>query len=326
MDQRAIKEPAAGNECCWTMQWGNVRGLEWGNSQSTRKVLMVHGWLDNCHSFVHMGPALANSGFHAVALDLPGMGRSDSFPPGLHCHDLELVSVLHKLLRILCWNSCVLVGHSMGGGLCLLLTAALPQQVEALVMLDISYLPLRPGTPTEVVPRLRGALLRSSAMSSKQCGGGGEERGRVYPDKEAAVERLLQPPGYMRGRPVEAILVREGAEQLVERGTSPLEDATGLVFSRDRRWTLPLLDPLSWEDQLSLTEEVTCPHLIIEAEHGPKDALWPTMVAGYKDRNPLFEHQVVEGLHHAHLNTPDLINLKVVNFLDKHSPAPKHKL
>ena len=30
----------------------------------------------------------------------------------------------------------------------------------------------------------------------------------------------------------------------------------------------------------------------VKAEHGPKDALWPTMVAGYKDRNPLFEHQV----------------------------------
>ena len=56
-------------------------------------------------------------------------------------------------------------------------------------------------TKTKVVPRLRGALLRSSAMSSKQGGGRGEERGRVYPDKEAAVERLLQPPGYMRGRP-----------------------------------------------------------------------------------------------------------------------------
>ena len=90
-------------------------------------------------------------------------------------------------------------------------------KVEALVMLDISYLPLRPGTPTEVdywpselsnrtktkvVPRLRGALLRSSAMSSEQCGG----KSRVYPDKEAAVERLLQPPGYMRGRPLKIIL------------------------------------------------------------------------------------------------------------------------
>ena len=57
-----------------------------------------------------------------------------------------------------------------------------------------------------MVPRLRGALLRSSAMSRAQGGGGEEERGRVYLDKEAAVERLLQPPGYMRGHPLKIIL------------------------------------------------------------------------------------------------------------------------
>lgn len=92
------------------------------------------------------------------------MGQSDFFPPGLHCHDLELVAVLHRLLHILRWDSCTLVGHSLGGGLCLLLAAAIPQQVEALVMLDISYLPLRPGTHPEVVARLRGALLQSSKL------------------------------------------------------------------------------------------------------------------------------------------------------------------
>lgn len=130
----------------------------------------------------------------------------------------------------------------------------------------------------------------------------------------------------MRGRAVEAILEKEAAEHLVERGTRPNEGGQ-LVFSRDRRWALPLLHPLSWEDQLSLTEAFTCPHLIIEAEHGPKDALWPTMVAGYKNHNPKFEHQVVPGLHHAHLNQPDLINSRVISFLiHKQPPVTRHKL
>ena len=87
-------------------------------------------------------------------------------------------------------------------------------------MLDISYLPLRPGTHPEVNPtifgprqknekatrlpftnkiqvvaRLRGALLQSSKLIKE---GGGE--GKSYADKEAAVSRLLQPPNYMRGQ------------------------------------------------------------------------------------------------------------------------------
>ena len=81
-----------------------------------------------------------------------------------------------------------------------------------------------------MVPRLRGALLASSKLYKS-----GE--GKRYADKEAAVSRLLEPPGYMRGRPVEAILEREAAEQLVERGTRTLEGGD-LVFSRDRRFTL----------------------------------------------------------------------------------------
>ena len=83
-----------------------------------------------------------------------------------------------------------------------------------------------------MVPRLREALLQSS----KLCKEGGGEQGKTYADKEAAVTRLLRPPGYMRGRPVEAILEREAAEHLVARGTRPVEGGR-LVFSRDRRFT-----------------------------------------------------------------------------------------
>ena len=49
--------------------------------------------------------------------------------------------------------------------------------------------------------------------------------------------QIYQPTGYMRGRPVEAILEREAAEHLVERGTRGVEGGR-LVFSRDRRFTL----------------------------------------------------------------------------------------
>ena len=41
----------------------------------------------------------------------------------------------------------------------------------------------------------------------------------------------------------------------------------------------------------------------------------------------IWKYQVVAGLHHAHLNQPDLINSRVVSFLiDRHPKAIRHKL
>src|SRR5436309_15409379 len=40
-------------------------------------VLFVHGWPEFWWSWRHQLPALGAAGYHAVALDLPGYGRSD---------------------------------------------------------------------------------------------------------------------------------------------------------------------------------------------------------------------------------------------------------
>ena len=82
-------------------------------------------------------------------------------------------------------------------------------------MLDMSYLPSRPGTPPEVrpshslalstpgflpqvVPRLRAALLGLAKVEREEK----TSSGKVYRDKKEAVARLLEPPPYMRGKEV----------------------------------------------------------------------------------------------------------------------------
>ena len=122
-----------------------MRGLEWGNP-ATHHILAVHGWLDNSNSFHFLGPALAAGGYHVAAVDLPGHGLSDPLPHGLHYHDLEWVSVLHRVTGLLGWDRCSLVGHSLGAGNSLLYASAFPLKVETLVMLDITFLPVRPGS------------------------------------------------------------------------------------------------------------------------------------------------------------------------------------
>ena len=236
-----------GKEVELSCPWGSVHGLSWGNP-SQPHILAIHGWLDNCNSFYFLGPALAEAGYHVVAVDLPGHGHSDPLPAGLHYHDLENVHVLHRLIGLLGWTRYSLVGHSLGAGICLLYTSAFPEQVSTLTMLDMSFLPVRPGTPLSCSARLRSAVLGMARLEehSRSC--------KVYKTEEEAVQRLLQPPVYMKDREVQQTITDRSARILIKRGLKRVQD--GFVFRRDIRLSAPLLDIPSWEDQLQLSHEV----------------------------------------------------------------------
>jgi alpha-beta hydrolase superfamily lysophospholipase len=80
-----------------------------------RRVLAVHGWLDNASSFDLLVPALLAQP-HApptvvVAIDLPGHGRSDTRPGPLSF--LDPVEAVLEALEALQWPSCHLLGHSL---------------------------------------------------------------------------------------------------------------------------------------------------------------------------------------------------------------------
>ena len=231
--------------------WGVVTGLEWGDP-SKHHILAVHGWLDNCNSFYFLGAALADAGYHVVAVDLPGHGHSDPLAAGLHYHDLQFVSVLHRLVRDMGWDQgrYSLLGHSLGAGICLVFTAAFPEQVSLLVMLDMTYLPVRPGTPLEFPPRLRASVLGEEKLEDRLK----KIPAKVYKTKEAALQRLLQPPVYMRDKQIQQTITERSARILLERGLRKVED--GFVFRRDLRMSVSSMDNLSWEDQLQLSQEV----------------------------------------------------------------------
>ena len=41
----------------------------------TKRIICLHGWLDNSNSFSYLGPMLAEQGFEVVAMDLVGHGN-----------------------------------------------------------------------------------------------------------------------------------------------------------------------------------------------------------------------------------------------------------
>ena len=115
--------------------WGRIEDNE-------RVVVLLHGvggsresWSD---ALSGTGRALAEAGFCAVALDLPGYGASRTIEP----YDIGSLAglVLETMwaLQRHCAARIALVGHSMGGMVAQELVVTAPQQVDALVLMATS--------------------------------------------------------------------------------------------------------------------------------------------------------------------------------------------
>lgn len=110
--------------------------LRWGRRDATQAVVVfLHGvgggreaWGD---SISGTGSAIAEAGFTAIAVDLPGYGDSASIEP----YDMAgLAAAVTALIDWLRPARCALVGHSMGGMVAQELMARAPDRVQALVL------------------------------------------------------------------------------------------------------------------------------------------------------------------------------------------------
>ena len=112
---------------------------EWGASTSTagKKLLNLHGWLDNSNSFSYLGPKLADLGYHCIALDHIGHGWSGHLSSCSASYGgPKYVSSVHQFVEQLGWEKLDIVAHSMGTGVGLLYAGAFPEKVKKLVMID----------------------------------------------------------------------------------------------------------------------------------------------------------------------------------------------
>jgi pimeloyl-ACP methyl ester carboxylesterase len=80
-------------------------------------VLLCHGWPELGFSWRHQMPALAAAGYHAVAPDLRGYGRTDQ-PNDVEAYNImRLVGDLVGLVDALDESKAILVGHDWGATL-----------------------------------------------------------------------------------------------------------------------------------------------------------------------------------------------------------------
>lgn len=160
---------------------------EWGVSSSQKKVLALHGWLDNSNSFNFLGRFLAENDYHVVAMDHVGHGRSDHLGLGAFYSILNTTAIAREFTNQLGWNSdnsYNLIGHSMGASISMIYASIYHENVTRLVLME-GFGPLTEKDPHMTPHNLRRAIDAEISMKQRKI------KGKPYPSlKDAILERI----------------------------------------------------------------------------------------------------------------------------------------
>ena len=120
-------------------------------------VLLCHGFPESWYSWRHQIDALAGAGFHAVAPDVRGYGKSDA-PEAIDQYTIfHLVGDLVGLLDALKTPTAVIVGHDWGANIAWQAARLRPDRFRAVAALSVPFRPRSPVRPTSVMPRTADA-------------------------------------------------------------------------------------------------------------------------------------------------------------------------
>ncbi len=110
-------------------------------------VLLLHGFPELWYSWRHQLVALAEAGFHAVAPDQRGYGRTDRPADVFQCTMLHLVGDVVGLLDALGAEQAVVAGHDWGAGVAWNTALMRPDRVRGVIALSWPYSPRGSAPP-----------------------------------------------------------------------------------------------------------------------------------------------------------------------------------
>ena len=120
--------------------------FEAGRENAGRPVVLCHGWPDLAFTWRHQVPALVAAGYHVIAPNQRGVGRS-SRPAEVTAYDVEqLTGDLVALLDHYGYEDATFVGHDWGAMVLWCLALLHPPRVSGLACLSMPY-PVRGDVP-----------------------------------------------------------------------------------------------------------------------------------------------------------------------------------
>ena len=219
--------------------------VDWGNPEAPPLVL-VHGGRDHARRWDWVARELRRD-WHVVAPDLRGHGDS-TWAIGGHYTLPEFTLDLAQLIDILDVPEVTLVGHSLGGAVCIQYTAVFPERVRRLVAIEGLGPPPRLAHHLEERPpwqRIASWIGQVREFSSRQP--------RRYPSLEAAARRMQEENPFLSA---------EQADHLTRHGVNRNEDGT-YTWKFDNYVRVFYPQRYDAGETRELWGRVTCPTLLV---------------------------------------------------------------
>jgi len=219
--------------------------LEWDQdpADSEHTVVLIHGFLDNAHSWTATARALKDH-FHVIAPDMRGHGDSDRVGAGGYYHFADYVADLDSLIAKLGRDRVSLVGHSMGGSICSYYAGSHPDGVHKLALLE----GLGPPESANSAPEQIKIWVQSWRTAT-------EREPTVYKSIEDAALRL---------RKRDALLDEALSLELARNGT--VADGGGRRFKHDPLHLSRGPSPYSAEQAAEFWRQITAPTLLVDGD------------------------------------------------------------
>lgn len=269
----------------------SIAGITWGPSDGKR-ILAIHGWLDNAASFIPLIPYLQN--YKVIAIDLLGHGHSSHFPHGSYLHFIDYIADIIRIIDHLEWDNCNLLGHSLGAGIATIVAGTIPKQIESLILLDgIGAVTI----PANELPQQLNTSIHEYLNESNK-------RPPHYANLNEAIQARLKA----------SKMQVSSVELLVLRGSKTTKE--GLTWRTDPRLLFtPLVLPTE-EQLLAFITKVQAPTCLIKPDAGyPFDE---TIMLKRIGALTNVETHNVKGMHHVHMDAPQTIGPIIQEFLSKH--------
>lgn len=249
-------------------------------------MLCLHGGGAHAHWFDMVAGAFTRD-FHVLALDQRGHGDSEWAQPAIYTY-ADYVDDLGKVLAAMDLRDIVLVGHSMGGMVGVLYTAAHPERIRALVVID--------------------STLRITDTMLEKMNATGRHPGRAFASLDDYVARF-------KLRPVETMASQATLDYIARHSARQFPDGSWRhKLDRQMMATRTSMDGVpAWKD-------IHVPALLVKADLSKR--ISPQILADVQAACPHVElREVSRSEHHITLDNPVECAAVMRAFVDNLPPA-----